>query len=564
MSLSRYLLSRIGKSILIAWFLFFTAYWLNLGSILTSILLAALVGAAIYVQRRQSATVFIDQSTIGSVGHLVIISSALLCANLILGGLNDSYRPIFQTNDAVLSWNMWAIELANNKYNPYNAAYPILFPALWSIIYKIQASTQIWIVAKSTLLILPFLLALMIVILLEEGLYLPSIALAIFSYFFFVDKHLFYMFIGDMDIPAMVMILVSGCLIYLAQISIDRDNKFIVQTTITASIFAGLAAITKQSGFIALIPLFAYLAINIRDKKISTRTAIIATTIALAPLLSFLIIFLHETTQVVGNFNHLRNISSAASGTLGTSKIGVAVEYLKAMLPIPILSILLSFSLLNFFALHKRTGQLGLIFCVCGTVGLFIFADCCSYDQRNGWWILSMFMISTLFSLGNVGSLPRTFITINKSQKSIFTVLAILTVILSIGLSIPLNVKKLKWVQQSYQWKLLPLDVSEMLRTRTPLLKEEGKFISNNHFVKWLPGLSLLYSGCEVGDSKCVVDTIQKNPNSMILLSSEDAKKYKGLETIFVESRLNGSIAGFELYGPFTNEDIRNSTVQPL
>lgn len=562
--LSRYLLARIGKSILISWFCFFVAYWLNFGPLLTSGLLAVLVVGAIFVQYRYPSLVLIDRSVISVVGKLLLIGAALLCINLMLGGINDSYRPIFQTNDAVQSWNRWAIELSNNDYNPYNAAYPVLFPALWSLIYKVQESAQIWIVAKSTLLIFPFLLVLLIAVLLEDGLLLAAAALSAFCYFFFIERYLFHTFIGDMDIPAMIMILVSGCTIYLAQLSIEGGNKLCIHTTIIASIFAGLAAITKQSGIIALIPIFAYLVINLYDKKISYRLAIFSVAITLAPILSFLTIFLHETTQIAGNLNQLKTLSAAASGALDTSKMVVSVEYLKAMLPLPFLSVLLSLSILNLFMLHRRTGQLGLVFCLCGAIGFFVFADCCSYDQRNGWWVLAMFMVSSMFALGHFGSVKRETPPTIEVNKNTFICATILTAILSAGLSLPLSDKRLEHIQQAYQWKLLPDEVSYILKTRSALLKESGKFISNNYFVKWLPGFDPLFSGCELADSKCIIDTIENHPNSMVLLVAGSVTKFKGLEKLLGQNRLNGSIGGYELYGPFTIEDVRRSTDIPL
>ena len=89
----------------------------------------------------------------------VLIGAAGLCLFLYYGGFDSDYRWIFMTTDAVESWNRWAIELSRNTYNPYNAAYPLLFPGIWSLVYKAQGASSVWIFAKLTLFVGPMILA---------------------------------------------------------------------------------------------------------------------------------------------------------------------------------------------------------------------------------------------------------------------------------------------------------------------------------------------------------------------------------------------------------------------
>lgn len=124
-----------------AWILFVILFSINLqfGSELLHFLIYLLGGLALIISFRL-------KPTIGQVSKPIDF--------IIIFVVFISNTKAFVDWDALVSWNRWAIELYSNKYYPMNTGYPILFPAIWSLIYKMQGNFVINIFAKAFYFIL--------------------------------------------------------------------------------------------------------------------------------------------------------------------------------------------------------------------------------------------------------------------------------------------------------------------------------------------------------------------------------------------------------------------------
>lgn len=152
---------------------------------------------------------------------IIVVFTTLLSfacvASYKISGNPALYTILYTTNDAVVSWNRWATELAHNFYRPYNAGYPVLFPGIWSLIYKAQGTTDIWFLTKGSLIIIPVIVILCISQFMERGaLFTWIVGILFFGHFFSRDRILKSLGDGHMDAPVAALMLASSCLLISA------------------------------------------------------------------------------------------------------------------------------------------------------------------------------------------------------------------------------------------------------------------------------------------------------------------------------------------------------------
>ncbi|MCK5745017.1 MAG: hypothetical protein KAH44_02340, partial [Oricola sp.] len=159
----------------------------------------------------------------------------------------SSFGTVFSVWDAVVSWNRWGVELSRNEYEPYNAAYPILWPAVWSLIYEAQGSTTLWFIAKASiaapLLATAFLIADQIKRPhLVSGAILALLAALVFS------TQTSMVVSGYMDLPLAMTGL--GALVLLIHAVDEPFNERRDELFMLAVITSAVAIITKQAWII--------------------------------------------------------------------------------------------------------------------------------------------------------------------------------------------------------------------------------------------------------------------------------------------------------------------------
>ena len=244
------LLGLIAKSLWLSWLVVAISYWLDLNVPYLALFAAVVVSLAYQWLRGQRQTVLTNAFPV----VLVLVATAGLCLFCYIGGFDSDYRPIFMTTDALMSWNNWAIQLSRNTYKPYDAAYPLLFPGIWSLVYKAQGASTIWIFAKLTLFIGPVILAGTVCVLLASRAVIAASIYSVFVVQFFFVSKAFPMLLGNMDVPVAIMCLAAGILMVVAIDKIERGEPT-GEVVILAALFAGLASITKQWGTVMLLPL---------------------------------------------------------------------------------------------------------------------------------------------------------------------------------------------------------------------------------------------------------------------------------------------------------------------
>lgn len=161
-----------------------------------------------------------------------------------------NFGTIFEGWDTLFSWNNYALQWAANRLPEITGAYPQLAPANWSISYVLTGNQQVQLFNT----LLPPLFFLWIFLMLfdlglqnkETGFFIAAI-IARYMMKKLMGDHIFD---GYMDVPAASMVLLS---IYALLKGRLREPEQQRQAIVLGLVFAGAAAVTKQSGFIALI-----------------------------------------------------------------------------------------------------------------------------------------------------------------------------------------------------------------------------------------------------------------------------------------------------------------------
>jgi hypothetical protein len=542
------LLGQIAKSLWLSWLVVVVSYWLNLTIPLPMLLGAVVVSLAYQWLRKPSHIVL--SNPVATV--LVLIGAAGLCLFLYNGGFTSDYRLIFMTTDAVESWNKWAIELSRNTYNPYNTAYPLLFPGIWSLVYKAQGASTVWIFAKLTLFVGPVILAGTVCLLISSRFFIAAMIYAGFVVEFFFYSHSFPMLLGDADIPVTIMCLAAGILMVVAIDKIER-GKSLDEIVILAALFSGLASITKQQGMAMLPPLLLLIAAGLWNRKLSRLDALISFGVAAIPLATFLSMFLTQQPDPFGSWGYLQDISAAAN----KSPLAAALHHLETMLPAWMLAALSLLALANLFYLRRLSGQMSILFLVLGIVGFFSFAKCCSYDPRNGWWTISLLATSAMFCVTRFDSSEWFASRVIKIRTGYLpTTLAAFAIIVAFIAQYRLSDDRALSAQLQEQEIIAGYEVGPMLKELQPVLKSGGVLLTEYSMARWVPGMINHVAVCGWSDKNCIRNAFGAPAGDRIfVLIRRGVLEFPTLNALLKPERQMRESGGFELYGPFNAGD---------
>ncbi|AXA33500.1 hypothetical protein [Francisella adeliensis] len=366
-----------------AWILFVILFSINLqlGSELLHFLIYLLGGLALIISFRL-------KPTIGQVSKTLLVL-------LLFFVVFISNTKAFVDWDALVSWNRWAIELYSNKYYPMNTGYPILFPAIWSLIYKMQGNFVINIFAKAFLFYPSIIILLFAINIYKEISKSFSIVFIILIISYMVSPK---SFSGYMDYPVAYVGLVSIMCIYCAENYKKINSQYFFAYLYAAIVISGIAMIVKQPGIFFYLFTIGYTIFNI--KRFSKKQFIIAILLTLVSLLyelSFLVIFYNHANDFTGNLDYLVELTNISlenipqrllkfvSGNSGI--IAITNTIVIVLLPISFI-----FSVKKSF---KNAYKLEAVFLYCYILGLIIWLYAFSYDIRNSIWV-QMFGILSL------------------------------------------------------------------------------------------------------------------------------------------------------------------------
>lgn len=548
------ILGLIAKSLWLSWLIVAISYWLDLKVPMLALFGAVVVSLLYQWLRPARNTVLANAPLV----ILVLIATGGLCLSYYHGGFISDYRMIFLTTDALESWNRWAIELSTNTFVPYPAAYPVLFPGMWSLIYKAQGTSDIWIIVKLTLFIIPVIVGGTICLLFSSRLLITALAYTIFSFYFFL--HTAYpMFQGNMDMPVAVMCMAAGVAMVVATDRIER-REAAAGIVILAALFAGLASITKQAGATVLLPLFFLIGAGLWRSAIGKLDAAIALFAAVTPLATFMAMFLAQQPDPIGNIGDLEAIRK----TVGADPLRLAWHQIQTMLPTWTLAILALLAMANVFYLRRLSGWIGILFLALAIVGFFGFAKCCSYDARNGWWIISLLATSALFTVTRFDpSKGFAFAVIRMPSHYLPTAVVILAVIAALIAQLRISSDEIASTQFHYQETIMGPHAGPMIsKTLQPVLNGDDVLLSGIQFARWHPGMKKFYSFCSAVNNPCIKRVFNEARGRIfVLIQRHEAGgvfEYPLLDPLLTPEKLMGSSGGYELYGPFLSVDMQS------
>ena len=215
---------------------------------------------------------------------------------------------IFYEWDAVVSWNRWAEELSDNIYKPFKAAYPILFPAIWSVFYKIQGTSEINWTVKTLLYVVPIYLSFILYFLYKETNNRIYVLILLSSMIFLLHRSTTS---GMVDMPVMLFGLLSFISIIAFEDTKLSNHKIFF--LIASILFAGLASITKQAGLYFLIMNLIYFLFFSSGTKKKFISITLSSLISIGLIISYLLIFFKYQSDVIGNLSTLKSLASSDS-----------------------------------------------------------------------------------------------------------------------------------------------------------------------------------------------------------------------------------------------------------
>jgi hypothetical protein len=552
--LSEALLGYLGKSLWLSWILVAISYWLKLPDLF--LLVFVVCSLIVFLQSRADLrNVTIAGDFLRLAGAAVINSVFLfVCWQRLASG---DYDTIFKEWDAVVSWNQWATELFQNRYEPYNAAYPVLFPAIWSLVYKAQGDASVWFMAKFTLFSVPAALGLSAIALMERYRFLSAIIMSVFVTTFFFQSHLRPMLSGYMDIPVTALMLVTAVCMFLAAMCFQESRGDEARSYLRlGAFFSGLSATTKQPGVIIIVLFLiqaAYYAIN---KRLKIRYFLGIFLIAALPPAVYLIIYLQLIDNVVGNLEELRHLALERAKEEGI--YWVTYRAIVSLVGPGALLALMAAALLNFRNLGGIDGLIGLAFLAGAIGGALIYANCCSYDVRDGWWITSVLVPSALFGLSTIDSVfGRRFaiystIAIPAVVVPVTILLAAIATAAVTAISLPED--RVRLIQAESQWEIATPSINELIRSKLDVLGDDGMLVASYVPAGWLPSMKNRYTYCALSDAGCVRRVARTSPRILILMRTQDEGDVSPeLRPLLSRAKLLGMTPHNRaaLYGPF-------------
>lgn len=548
-NLTHAIIDASAKSLWISWPIAVGFYFLSIeGNVLLWAIVVLLFAAALVLNagRGLEATRY-DVVVICLYGVLILASAIALVFYEV------GYERVFRQWDAIFSWNRWAIELSQNEFKPYNAGYPVLIPGVWSLVYRAQETSEIWLFAKLTLFIVPAMLLLGCHLLWSTGRKLLSIGVFIFAIYFFFIRQNKDLLIGYMDGPATALIfLVSILALCITDAAKEGHKTSILALLTTMAVLAGVAAATKQPGCAAVAILCGLLALLWLRGQVDIGQFFRFVAIALTPPILFLALYYSADGDALSNLDRLSLISEREGQ--GQDKFWHAVQH---MHPIPLFG-LFALGCLNIVKIRTITGQLGLLTLALGVAFFAIYMNCCTYDERNSHAVLVLFASSAMFGLASFYKEPNIDLSrwdtrLSLSARRIFLSLALAAGVVVLLAQAFVSDQQALALQKDGQWKIAKPEMRKFIKENLSQINEGDVFVSSHRRLQWLPGFKEKFEYCREHEADCAMEGIKSAERAFIMLKPSS---YNNLEQRLANGKRIGRINDFTLYGPIAARDI--------
>ncbi|MBI6856205.1 hypothetical protein YA0002_25945 [Pseudomonas cichorii] len=526
----------VAKSLWLSWLVVFVSYWMNLGDLsLLILLIVTVVTVRRFIKGNDASVSFSFRS--------LLLMAALMLLGLLLSPL-EALKPIFGGEivlsgwDVNASWNNWAMQLFENTYSPYMAAYPLFLPGLWSLVYKAQANPMVWVMTRMLLCVFPLLLVVQINSLTFAR--RPLAALLVFLSVWGIFLLNPALLVGITDPIVMMLTLISGLALYLATCC-DRQDERIDQYTLCAALFAGIAAITKQPGTLGAVAVaLGLILIGLRTSKglgwYLTRLVVIV-----VPPATFMVIFSSAPSMptALGNLGFLMSLTSRASngGGIYEHSWGLVVSMFGRF---PLL-LMLTLATFNLLTPKRLLSQIGMIYLVCSGAAFVAYSNCCAYDERNGWFLIALLGMSAICGASILeGALMRELAPLRgffgSAQSTLWrqrtcgsATLQLMGLIFAVAIAglLQLVIGESRYLEAAKEARreIVWPSVNHLAYTDIDNLGD-GLIITNYQFIALLPDLEERHRICP--DIACVTATIKQHPGSRVLMG-RDSFNYPAL-----------------------------------
>lgn len=184
----------------------------------------------------------------------------------------NNIGTVFNTWDAVVSWNRWAVGWSLGQFPTDASYYPQLLPANWSLSYVLLNHAELQFFPK---FIMPLFSLLILLMLFDLGLQTRSFGFFIAIIFTRLIIKKFtgeYIADGYMDLPAAFFAFASIYLLLHARFHVD-EGKFNKNWLIASGVLVSASALSKQAGIIMVLvfPLLTYLIVLRGTGNLSAR-----------------------------------------------------------------------------------------------------------------------------------------------------------------------------------------------------------------------------------------------------------------------------------------------------
>ncbi len=376
------------KALYLAWVWFLVSFNTPAGDFARFVAVALTLAAIAQLVRGAIPAISLAS---GSLRTQLVRTALCLSAFLLLAyPAIFSFGTIFSIWDAVVSWNRWADEFTRNVYAPLPGAYPVLWPAIWSLIYEAQGNSSLWYVPKATIAIPLAGLAVLIADRIRGPQYISGSLLAAMT-FLGITALSDQVVSGYMDLPLSIMGL--GALLLLFSAVDEPDQARRSELFLLAVITSAVAMVTKQGGvaFAGIVGLAALYELLRGRMKFST--LILYGALVFFPIATYLQMYFSVTDLTLDSFDHLNQISDKARGESG--RLSHAAGLLQEAFPVAVWPLIGLGAALNLIFFRSYKGVLGLLCLVAGGATFLLFSSCCAYNARNGYIVVAFGIASS-------------------------------------------------------------------------------------------------------------------------------------------------------------------------
>lgn len=190
-----------------------------------------------------------DTLTVPLIGLALTLAGLALLAWLV----SPDLPSVFTTNDAVLSWNRWALSWAVDEAPERTVMYPQLVPILYAVVYLLTGEATLQVLSKPVAIAFPALILVTCAAQAERGRLITAGVATIVALGLMVLLRKTFVN-GDADVPAGALVLVAIAFALTARDTADPSDAALQRQRVwLGAVAAATAAVTKQAGLLVAI-----------------------------------------------------------------------------------------------------------------------------------------------------------------------------------------------------------------------------------------------------------------------------------------------------------------------